>query len=116
MTKVLVEKVDGVETAIATIEFNLGEVYREKVVENEDGSTSRTVCAGVHIEGTAEYLKELMKEGTKKDYLDQFDVRLEEYVKLRINQMLGVEKYPLQFNDKNELEGLKDDVEVEILK
>jgi hypothetical protein len=116
MTKVIIEKVNGEEQAIATLQLNLGKVYREREVELEDGTTANTVVTGVGIDNTERYFRELLKLGTSEEYLEQFDARLDEYVKLRINQLIGVKQFPLQFDKDGNIVGLSEDVEVEIHK
>lgn len=105
MAKVRIEKVDGKEIAILTEEFNFGEVYRE-----EDGS----IIAGVGIEGTEKYFRQLLKESVKESELESFDSRLDEWFKLKLNRLLGVTQYPLAFDEDNKIKGLREDVEVEI--
>jgi hypothetical protein len=108
MAKVRIENVEGKQIAILTEEFNMGEVYEEQVHENG----SRTVVAGVGIDGTERYFRQLLKDSVKKSELEQFDSRLDEWFKLKLNKVLGVTQYPLQFKDGG-ISGLGEEVEIE---
>lgn len=115
MTKVTIEKVDGVEQAVANVEINLGEVHGvSKWVEGDNGNKTRAIVAGVMIDSTEAYFKELLKANVEEENLERFEAQLEEYVKLRINQVIGVKKFPLQYGEDGQIEGLAEDVEVEV--
>jgi hypothetical protein len=112
MSKITLKKVDGELQATATVQFSLGKVYQEQV--SEDGKR-HTIIAGMDIDGMERYYKQLLKEGTKKDYIEQFENRLEQYVMLRINQMIGIKQSPPQIDEDGKLKGIEDDVEVEVI-
>lgn len=111
MTKIVVKEVDGEKIATATVEFNLGKIYQEEV--SEDGMT-RTIIAGMNIDGMERYFKQLLKDGMKQAHLGEFDDRLEQYVNLRINQMIGIVQSPLELDAEGNIKTshIADDVEV----
>jgi hypothetical protein len=111
MSKVVIKNVDGVETAVATVDFDLGKVYREKV--SEDGNV-RSIVSGFGVEGTFKFYKQLMYEKAEKSDWEGFNECLEQYNTFLLLKTIGVETSPLQFNEEGELEGLNKEVEVEI--
>lgn len=111
MTKVIIEKVDGVEKATAVVNFDLGNVLREEV--SEDGKTNNIVV-GMYVDSTANYLRQLAYEKAESKDWEGFKSTLDEYTKLMIQSMIGVDHYPINYDKNGVLKGLKDDVEVEV--
>lgn len=110
MSKVIIKTVDGVETATAIVEFDMGEVLREKV--SEDGK-SRTVSITANVDGMMGLFEQLMYEKAQDGNEEGFKEMLEQYSILRLNKVIGVESTPLCFDNEGKLKGLSESVEVE---
>lgn len=109
MTKIIINNdfKEGVQTATAVVQFNLGKVSDKRTMPEN------VMLVAQNIDGMEKYFKQLLfekggMENSKKD----FDEFLETYVGLRINQMIGIKSTPLHYEKDGQLVGLADEIEV----
>lgn len=114
MTKITVKQVDGKSMAVATVNFDIGEVHKGGTVREVDGQKVTSVIAGMNIDGMVNFYRQLVYERALNENEESFDECLESYVTFRINQIIGVKDSPLQFGDDGKIKGLDDSVVVEI--
>lgn len=111
MTKVTISKdIHGDYKATTTIKVDLGKVYQEKV--SEDGKI-HTIVSTMNIDSMVEFYQQLAFDKAKNGDLKGYKETLEEYFRLRFNQLVGVKQYPLELKGYDNIVGLADDVEID---
>lgn len=104
--QVSVEQGKRYEEASIQASFNVGEIYPH----DRDGKkvmTMRMYCGG-----TMDMLKESIKNTARENMDSEFDGALEEYCRMWLMQHLGLEHYPLQYNEDGSISGFKDEYEL----
>jgi uncharacterized protein YqkB len=101
--------INGKEHLIAVIEFDLGEIkeHKENFVNGH-----RAVSVPMGIKTSMMIMKETIKNMVKQEDYEKYEEYLEEYCRLFLNDMIGVESYPIQYNAEGKLVGLKKDAEL----
>jgi hypothetical protein len=96
--------IDGKEHMICKAEFNFGEIkqFRNKTVDGH-----RVVSMPMGIQTSMLIMKEAIRSAIKNDDYETFEERLEEYSRLYLNDVLGIESYPIQYNEEGKIEGIK---------
>lgn len=113
MSKVTVEKVNGEEVAKATVTFDLGKVHRDTPPTEDGDFTSHSVIAGMNIDGMEHYFKKLIFERASDECtFEDYEELLEQYVGIKINQIIGVKSSPLTIDLEGKLNGLDESIEV----
>jgi hypothetical protein len=98
MHKAKIENVDGVEQAVVTVNFNVGEISDESKLDDN------VITVGMGVDGMERYLKQALFERKGSDQ-ESFNNLLEEYVKLNLLKMLGVQSTPIKRNKEGVIEG-----------
>lgn len=101
--------VNGKEHLVAVVEFDLGEI-KQHVEKFVNGHRAVTIPMG--IQTSMLIMKETIKNMVKQEEYDKYEEYLEEYCRLFLNDVIGVESYPICYNDKGEIQGIKKDIEV----
>jgi hypothetical protein len=101
--------VNGKEHLVAVIEFDLGEIkqYKERIV---NGHKAITIPMGIRT--SMMIMKETIKNMVKQEDYEAYEQYLDEYCRLYLNDVIGVESYPIQYKEDGKLEGLKKEIEV----
>lgn len=102
--------VDGKEHLVATVEFDLGEIKQEKR-ETVNGHTAISMPVGVRT--SMMIYKETIKNMIKQDDMEGFETYLEDYAKLYLNDVIGVESYPIRYDATGNIKGIKEEVTVD---
>lgn len=101
--------VDGKEHLFSKVEFDLGEIQEhKKLIVN--GHRAVTVPMG--IKTSMLIMKETIKNMVKQEEFEKYEEYLEEYCKLYLNDVIGVESYPIHYSDDGTLQGIKKDIEI----
>lgn len=106
MAKVTIKNIDGKECAVATVDFNLGEISDER------NSPENATLMGMNVDGMEKFYKQALYERAENSTFEDHCELLEQYVSFRLQQIIGVESNPIKRNKDGVLEGFGDEVEV----
>ena len=96
--------VDGKEHLVAVIEFDLGEIKesKERIVNGH-----KAISVPMGIKTSMMIMKETIKNMVKQENYEAYEEYLDEYCRLYLNDVIGVESYPIQYKEDGSIEGLK---------
>jgi hypothetical protein len=110
MTKVIIEKENGVEKATAVVHMDLGGIV------NEATKPENVMSLGTGVAGMEAYLKQLIFDRAKDEEFtfEEYEELIEQYFIYKLNKAIGVESTPIKRNREGQIEGLGKEVEIEV--
>jgi hypothetical protein len=104
--QVTIEQGNRREEATVQASFNVGEIYPHE----RDGK--RVVTMRMYCDGTMEALKASIQNTAREDMPEEFDTALEEYCRMWLMKVLGLEHYPLQYKEDGTISGFSGEYEI----
>lgn len=101
--------IDGKEHLFSKIEFDLGEI---KSTEKREVNGMQAITIPIGIKFSMQILKESIKHAITNDDQDSYEKYLDEYSKLYLNNVIGVEQFPIQKDEKGNILGITKDAEI----
>jgi hypothetical protein len=101
--------VDGKEHLFSKIEFDLGEI---KSNEAREVNGMKAIILPVGVKFSMQIVKESIKHAIKYDDHENFEKFLDEYARLYLNDLIGVEQYPIQYDENKNIKGISKDSEI----